>query len=854
MSQNKKVHIVPHSHWDREWYMPFEKHRYRLVKLVDSIIEKMENDPDYKYYHLDGQMILLEDYLRIKPYMWERLKKLINDGRIQVGPWYVLQDEYLISDEANVRNMLIGLSLGEEMGVETVKIGYLPDSFGNISQMPQIMAKCGIDSVVFGRGVTNMAEIIWEAPDGSRVVGGHFTPWYHNANELPIEEIAVKSKAGMMLEKFNLASKINDYLGMNGCDHQPIQSNLKEAIEAFNKFTGDEVEFVHSSLEKYMEAVKADTSLYPVISEEMAGQHTDGFITLISTASARIYMKQKNWAAQNALERVAEPLSTQAFLQGAEYPADYLKYAWKRLLENHAHDSICGCSVDDVHSEMMTRFENVLQVSEEITADALNYLENGLKVDKNKGYPVAVFNNTLYNRSDIVDVTLDIPEENGLTMLCLVDENGNIVSESVKFEPHVFTYELPSDAFRKVIYVNRYTFRVSAENVPAFGYKVYYATEKTAGNEAMKHTVNSAENDFIILTIENDGSLTVTDKETGKVYSGLNIYEDTPDIGDEYIFKAGLGAPVTTEGVKAEISIEEATSGYVTFLVKQELMVHECYDRKHDLYSENKVALKLETKVTLNRFSRKIGIKTSIENNSECHRLRAIFKNDIKTDHVLANGQFDIVKRSIATDPVWKCPTNEQRLQSFVALKGDDTLLVATRALYEYEVLRNGSNTLCINLLRCTDQLGDWGEFPTPDAQCKGMNTAEYEIFVGPSDVYDSAQIEAFQFASGDMVTYQIKNPENCKGESSEGILSLDGKGIWSTAFKKQDKSDAVVLRLYNTKETANKAVLYLADNFKSVTEANMLEEEIGQAAENTSKGVVLEFTPKEIKTLLLKV
>ena len=133
MPRKKTVHIVPHSHWDREWYMPFEKHRYRLIKLMDSLIEKMEEDPEYKYYNLDGQMVLLDDYLQIKPYMWERLKKLINDGRIKVGPWYVLQDEYLISDEANVRNMLIGLSEGNDKGVIISKIGYLPDSFGNIS-------------------------------------------------------------------------------------------------------------------------------------------------------------------------------------------------------------------------------------------------------------------------------------------------------------------------------------------------------------------------------------------------------------------------------------------------------------------------------------------------------------------------------------------------------------------------------------------------------------------------------------------------------------------------------------------------------------------------------------------------
>ncbi len=855
MSQKKKVHIVPHSHWDREWYMSFENHRYRLVKLMDSLIEKMEQDPEFKYYHLDGQMILLEDYLEIKPYMWPRLKKLINDGRIQVGPWYVLQDEYLTSDEANVRNMLIGLADGVERGIKTVKIGYLPDSFGNISQMPQILKKCGIDSVVFGRGVWNIAEIVWEAPDKSQVIGGHFTHWYNNANELPTDEEAAKAKADLMLERFNGASKIGDYLGMNGCDHQPVQLNLKEALETFNKVTDDDVEFIHSNLEDYMAAVKKDTSNYPVIAEEMAGQHTDGFTTLISTASARIYIKQKNWATQNALERIAEPLSVMAFVNGGEYPQDYLKYTWKSLLKNHAHDSICGCSVDEVYSEMMTRYEKVLQVSDDIKNDAIDTIKNNLSIEKGKGYPVVVFNNTIYSRSEIVEVIVDVPETEGLKELALVDENGNIVSNTASVEPHVFTYELPADAFREVIYVNRYTFRFEAKDIAPFGYAVFYATEVKEKAEAsvMKHSDNSAENEFISLKIEENGSLTVTDKKTNKVYSGLNIYEDTPDIGDEYIFRAGEGQVITTENSVAEINLKEATDAYVTFSVSQELLIPESYNRKQNLYSETKAPVTLNTEITLNRFSRKIDVKVIMNNPCECHRIRALFKNDIKTDTVLANGQFDIVKRNIATDPVWKCPTNEQRIQSFVALKGEDTLLVATRGLYEYEVLRDGSNTLGIVLLRAIDQLGDWGEFPTPDAQCKGVNTAEYEIFIGDKEIYADAEKQAFQFASGDMVATQIKYADNSGKALSRSLISLDGDSVWSTALKKQEKGNAVVLRLYNTKDTENNAVLNLADCFKSVTEANMLEEAIGEEIFNIDGKFELKFGPKEIKTLLLK-
>lgn len=168
----KTVHIVPHTHWDREWYMPFEWHRYRLVHLLDTLIELMETHPDYLYFHLDGQMIVLEDYLAIRPQMRERLFRLIRENRIQVGPWYVLQDEYLISDEANVRDMLIGLSLCREWGFEPVRTGYFPDSFGNISQIPQILSGFGIRTAVFGRGGRDHAEIRWQSEDGSEVAGG----------------------------------------------------------------------------------------------------------------------------------------------------------------------------------------------------------------------------------------------------------------------------------------------------------------------------------------------------------------------------------------------------------------------------------------------------------------------------------------------------------------------------------------------------------------------------------------------------------------------------------------------------------------------------------------------------------
>jgi len=195
----KTLHIISHTHWDREWYMSFEQHRMRLVELMDTLIDKMENDERYKYFHLDGQTIIIDDYLEIKPEMRERLYALIKSGRIQVGPWYILQDEYLTSGESNIRNMIEGLKFCKENGIDPVMSGYMPDAFGNISQMPQILAGFKIDNAIFGRGqgqilfdnkvpedgTINDKELIWQGADGTTVIGVMFRDWYNNASELP---------------------------------------------------------------------------------------------------------------------------------------------------------------------------------------------------------------------------------------------------------------------------------------------------------------------------------------------------------------------------------------------------------------------------------------------------------------------------------------------------------------------------------------------------------------------------------------------------------------------------------------------------------------------------------------------
>ena len=200
------VHIISHSHWDREWYQSFEKHRMKLIELVDNILEKAENDPEFGGFFLDGQTIALDDYLEVRPEKREQVEKCVREGKIQTGPWYILQDEFLTSGEACVRNLQVGMQEAARYGA-IGNVGYFPDAFGNAGQMPQVLKQAGMDAVVFGRGVkpigpnnevtggqyeSTYSEMMWASPDGTKLPGILFANWYNNGVEVPVDEAEAK--------------------------------------------------------------------------------------------------------------------------------------------------------------------------------------------------------------------------------------------------------------------------------------------------------------------------------------------------------------------------------------------------------------------------------------------------------------------------------------------------------------------------------------------------------------------------------------------------------------------------------------------------------------------------------------
>ncbi len=850
-NEKKTLHVISHTHWDREWYMPFEAHRYKLVEFFDRLLDTLDTDPSFKSFHLDGQAVVLEDYLEVRPEMREKIVRYVDEGRLVIGPWYILQDEYLVDGESNVRNMLVGRAVTAEYG-KVSDVGYFPDAFGNIGQAPQILRGFGIDTVAFGRGTSPrkgdrfdtgeenygkwVTEVLWRSPDGSEVIGTTFLRWYNNANEIPSDPAEAKKRFEAIRDSMAACSVTPHLLLLNGCDHQPAQIDIGRIIEAVNPELPDEL--IHSNYKDYFDAIRPYKDRFGIYVGELDGEYSDGWNTLANTASARIYLKQLNSLCEHMLEQRIEPLSVLSHLDaGDEIRRDYFRYLWKTLLKNHPHDSICGCSVDPVHREMVSRFEKVLAAGHEVEkSETAAFMASVNTAEAGDGYAVTVFNPQGTASSEPVTFFLDLPEDTDVKpeQIAVYDGERELPC-AVKPVGRTFDYILPKDRFRVPFYVSRFEVTFTAEQVPAAGYRTFAVRcDKNADAPApetdLKVYHRGMMNKRLKVMFAPDGSVTVTDRKTRMSFV-TGIFEDTGDVGDEYMYhEAKDGIRVSTEGKRAEISSAVTPAGAV-FAVTHRMTVPAGLPADREEREKGcrvgEAVLTVRAEYTLRPGSDRLEVKTVIDNTAENHRLVMLTKNDIRTETLLAEGQFDITERVIKPWTGWKNPTKPGKMTTFFGLEDErGGLLTATRGLCEYEVLRDGANTMSLTLHRGVDRLGDWGEFPTPEAQCKGTLTVEYALlpFAGFRADRERAVNRAYAFAAGAQAAFCGKTHEG-KNPASGRTVGISGSGFVLSAVKMAENRDTVILRVFNPYDYDAKMRLDLCGKYAAVYAANLAEE-----------------------------
>jgi len=434
----RNIHIISHTHWDREWYRPFQSFRLKLVHLVDGLLELLETDPNYKYFMLDGQTIVLDDYLAMRPEKEALLRKYIQKGRIVIGPWHILPDMFLVGPEAHIRNLLQGDETARRFGPKMM-VGYVPDPFGHPGQVPQILRGFGIETACLWRGLDNEpAEFWWQSPDGSRVLMVYLRDSYSNgaallAGNLTGFTLAVSSAANSLAEH----SAVSDFLIMFGTDHMEPPVNTATAIAYADKML-PETRVIHSTLPQFVEAVQADIKKQKLALPTVTGElrACKRMHLLPGVLSSRIWIKQRNHASENLLLKWVEPFTTWQELAATEqssiliHNSEIIHLAWHLLMENHPHDSICGCSIDQVHDEMKVRFDQVDQIGEELTRQSLEAIAGAINTASISKSPidelksaVVVFNPNSATHTDVVGTTIELPT--GVDEFNLLDENGD---------------------------------------------------------------------------------------------------------------------------------------------------------------------------------------------------------------------------------------------------------------------------------------------------------------------------------------------------------------------------------------------------------------------------------------------
>lgn len=908
-SQPRRAFLVSHTHWDREWYLPFSRFRVHLLEVITRVLDQLDADPGFRSFVLDGQTCALDDFLTVAPHETARVERLAREGRLAVGPWYILPDEFLVSAEATVRNLHYGRAAAPAGGLQAV--GYMPDSFGHIAQMPQLLRLAGIDSFIFTRGLGDEADALgwlfrWAAPDGSEVLAvnqcdgycnagglGFAEIWHAHTNRIPCPERAVV-RVDELFGRMAARPGSEPALLNNGCDHFGPQQWFGDILAALRAAFPDTA-FTHGRFEDFLAAAREETAdeARPVWRGELLGGRDH--LILSGVWSARLPLKQENEVCQGLLARVVEPLAAAAhFLGGEIWPSGLLDLAWKELLRNHPHDSICGCSTDEVHREMATRFATVRQTAEHWLARRLNRLcpMFGPTPDDDRGTVIAVANPLPRVRTEVIErVVVLQPFGYDLGNLRLVDEQGRAVPCDIvrrrfleRFWGLDYRAELSGENQLALLepYLKRFGDRIVgserdrdvkdcylhlrflARDLPAVGHALYRLTDEpgpAARTDAFIPVLAERDGEDVVLdngllraVLHPDGTIDLTDLDTDRLFAGLNLLEDSEDTGDEYDFgPAAVPETVFAGGAPGETRLCDPTPllGVAETVLRFDLPRSLTRGRRGR--DPRTTPCDVQVRLMLAVGSRRLDIETTVNNRVFDHRLRTWFPTGLVCGEVASDGHFLLNRRPCTrpTNPDWPQPAPPTWPQQDFSVLGDGaaSLTIFNRGLPEFEVLDDGQGRaiFALTLLRCVDWLSR-DDFAarrktnagptlfTPDAQLIGRRTMQYSVMPGGGDLFADdvkGQSERYRAAPP---THQGVPAGATPGGAA--LLRCDEPRVTVTAIKRAAVGRELIVRLCNLDAEPVTATLALGFAAAACRKTGLLEDALPVTREAPSLAV----------------
>ncbi len=875
-----QCHFISNTHWDREWRFSMQRTRHMLVYMMDMLLDIFEKEPKFKSFHLDSQTVPLQDYLEIRPDREKLLKKYVQEKKLYIGPWFCLPDEFSVAGESLVRNLLLGHKIANKFG-HVSKTGYSPFGWGQISQMPQIYKGFGIHFAAFYRGVNTIvaphAEYMWEGPDGTKIVASRlgvrprYNVWYviqrpgfwnqQNENNRVMSwkdghgpfKFVDEANAGLDMQyvhpRFDYFKKNIDprakqaYDEQDGdwttehrfwsCGHDSSCPDIREVrmIADCDEAIKDKADVFHSSFEDFQKAVCENVSQdLPVVKGEMRYHYTKGSTSVFFgwIISARMDLKKDNFITERALGSYAEPMAVFASLLGAPYPQGFVDTAYNWLLQNHGHDSIGGCSRDIIGQDMIYRTRQSRQISSCVSERAMLDIVGAIDLSKYSSEDMAlvVFNPASFARSEVQSAIIEIPQEWKADGFQIVDEKDKPVKVQLceKVAGSYPIVQSPNDT-ANMFPMSRFNVQAQFENIPAMGYRTFFVkpVKKPRAQKTLSMLTGpqSMENEFISVTINSNGTLTVTDKATGKVYDKLGYFHDCSEIGNPWEHHTVAHESVyTTLNEKARIALINDGELETAFRITIDWALPEGRTKDDKARSEHLKPYTIVNTVTLRRGQQWVEIVTSLDNNVEDHYLQVAFPSNINSDKVSAQGQFDVIERSVfLPDPSLydeKIQT-EQPMNSFIDITdGKVGLGLLNEGLKAYEAKDDPARTISLTLLRSfplricvTQEMIDYSQFDK-GSQCLGRHTFRYAVMPHVGD-WEKAKLwqaaDRFNLAFVAALTGPTKHGTEPLAKS---FLEVKPDNLTVNAVKRSESGNGWVVRLFNPSDKTVKGAIKL--------------------------------------------
>lgn len=712
------LHIIPHTHWDREWYAPFQEFRRRLMHVIDELLDIIETEPGYRFL-LDGQTALIDDYLAVRPERLEDIRHYAKNGRLDVGPWTTLADTLLTSAETLVQNMHRGRQRVSHLGptISPMPVAYMPDMFGHAAQMPQILAQFGFRQAVVWRGVPEAIDrtlFTWRGLDGSTILTTHLVDSYSNGEDLPTDPDALVERLTALAQKQRPFDPPGHVLVMNGSDHRSPQKGLTTALTAANALQSN-FELRLSSLPTALEAVREATLANCGTSElpEWTGEMRSGTRAnvLMGVTSTRVDLKGIQARAERLLERYADPLVT---LAGADNLKMLLDVAWNRLVLNSAHDSVCSCSSDETMRQVQVRYEEATQIAEGVTQDALHTLAQQVSDSRfstgEEG--ILVWNPSPFPRTDAL--VIEVSEMSADPSISEAALPIMETPDGTQVRPVLLDYPKPGRA----------RLLLRPPEVPGLGWTTMRLVQPSSGvpasvrrDEAQPQPIAGPgwlDNGIVRVEFEADGTFRIVDPVQKKqLCSGLGALCDGGDIGDTYNWSPPEKNTLVTKPQRVVIGVVKSNSLVGAIRISRTMLIPAAAeeDSSRSVLAAEHIELIVVMTVRLEQGSEVVDVTVTFNNTARDHRLRMLFPLPEPVDGSVADVAFGATSRGLDTEggkheqplPTWPA-------KRFVDCSGPNTgLALLVDQTVEYEVLRDHPDgpgvEIALTLLRATGWL-----------------------------------------------------------------------------------------------------------------------------------------------------